>query len=95
MGKGRVFSAEFKGRVALEAIRGEMTLAEIASKYKVHATQVTGWKKQAMGQISEGFVGRKLGRKRLDDDRTMEGLYAKIGRLEIENDFLKKVLSDN
>ena len=95
MGKGRAFSAEFKARVALEAIRGEMTLAGVASKYKVHATQVTGWKKQAMGQISEGFAGRKSGQKRLDDDSAVEGLYAKIGRLEIENDFLKKVLSAN
>jgi transposase-like protein len=93
MGKGRAFSAEFKGKVALEAIRGELTLAEISSKYKVHATQISGWKKQALGQISEGFSGRKPGRKRLEDDKTVEGLYAKIGRLEIENDFLKKVLS--
>lgn len=47
-----------------------------------------------MGQLIEGFSS-KPGRKRQDDDSTVEGLYAKIGRLEIENDFLKKVLSDS
>lgn len=95
MSKGRVFGAEFKSKVALEAIRGELTIAEIASKYKVHPTQVSGWKKQAMGQVTDAFSGKKAGRKKLDDDSTVEGLYAKIGRLEIENDFLKKVLSDS
>jgi len=48
-----------------------------------------------MGQVIEGFSSAKPGRKRQDDDSTVEGLYAKIGRLEIENDFLKKVLSDS
>lgn len=94
MGRGRAFSAEFKSKVAIEAIKGEVTIAELASKYKVHATQIITWKKQAMGQLIEGFSG-KAGRKKQDDDSTVEGLYAKIGRLEIENDFLKKVLSDS
>lgn len=94
MGKGRAFTAEFKSKVALAAIRGEETIAELASKFKVHPTQISAWKKQAMGQLIEGF-SVKLGRKRQDDDSTVEGLYAKIGRLEIENDFLKKVLSDS
>ncbi len=94
MGKGRTFTAEFKSKVALAAIRGDETLAELASKFKVHPTQVSAWKKQAMGQLIESFSG-KPGRKRQDNDSTVEGLYAKIGRLEIENDFLKKVLSDN
>lgn len=95
MAKGRAFSAEFKAKVALAAIRGDETTAELASKYKIHATQISTWKKQAMGQLIDGFSGRKVGRKKLDDDSTVEGLYAKIGRLEIENDFLKKVLSDS
>jgi transposase-like protein len=94
MGKGRAFTAEFKSKVALAAIRGEETIAELASKFKVHPTQISAWKKQAMGQLIEGFSS-KPGRKRQDDDSTVEGLYAKIGRLEIENDFLKKVLSDS
>ena len=95
MGKGRAFKAEFKSKVALAAIRGEETIAEIASRFKVHPTQISAWKKQAMGQVMDGFSSVKPGRKRQDDDSTLEGLYAKIGRLEIENDFLKKVLSDS
>jgi transposase len=95
MGKGRTFGAEFKSKVALEAIRGEQTIAELASKYKVHPTQISAWKKQAMGQVTDAFSGKMVGRKRLDDDSNVEGLYAKIGRLEIECDFLKKVLSDS
>lgn len=94
MGKGRAFSAEFKAKVALEAIRGEETLAVLASRYKVQAPQISAWKKQALVQMTAAFSG-KPGRKKLEDDKSVEGLYAKIGRLEIENDFLKKVLSDN
>jgi transposase len=92
MGKGRIFSAEFKAKVALEALRGEETLAVLASKYKVQVPQISNWKKQALSQITAGFSG-KAGRKKAEEDHSVEGLYAKIGRLEIENDFLKKVLS--
>ncbi len=92
MGAGRTFRPEFKAKVALEAIRGEETLAMLASKYKLQSTQISAWKKQALSQLTEAFSGKKAGRKKLDDDSTVEGLYAKIGRLEIENDFLKKVL---
>lgn len=90
MGKGRAFEAGFKAKVALEGLRGEKTMAQLASQYKVHPTQIAKWKKQAVGGVQESFSG-KAGRKRVDDDSTTEGLYAKIGRLEIENDFLKKV----
>ena len=89
MGKGRGFSAEFKAKVALEAIRGEKTGAELSSHYKVHTTQISQWKKQAIEQMKEAFSG-KSGRKKVMEDNSVEGLYAKIGRLEIENDFLKK-----
>jgi transposase-like protein len=91
MGKGRQFSAEFKAKVAREAIRGEKTVAELASQFKVHPTQISQWKKQALDQIPEAFTG-KAGRKKVVEDDTIEGLYAKIGRLEIENDFLKKTV---
>lgn len=91
MGKTRQFSTEFKAKVALEAIRGNKTIAELASHFKVHPTQVHQWKKQALEQLPDAF-NKKAGRKKAEDDTSVEGLYAKIGRLEIENDFLKQAV---
>jgi transposase-like protein len=94
MGKGRTFSSEFKSKVALEAIRSDKTIAELASQFKVHPTQVSQWKKLALSHIPDAFNG-KLGRKKGIEDESADGLYAKIGRLEIENDFLKKAVYQN
>jgi len=57
MSKQRKFSAEFKVKVALEALSGELTLAELASKYDVHPTQITGWKRQAKEGMVAAFSG--------------------------------------
>jgi transposase len=94
MGKGRTFSSEFKSKVALEAIRSDKTIAELASQFKVHPTQVSQWKKSALSNIPNAFNG-KAGRNKASEDESVEGLYAKIGRLEIENDFLKKAVYQN
>jgi transposase-like protein len=91
MGKGRAFSTEFKAKVALEAIRGQKTGVELASEYKVHPTQIAQWKKHALEQLKASFSS-KPGRKKVVEDKTIEGMYAKIGRLEMENDFLKKTV---
>ena len=58
MGKRRKFSAEFKSRVALEALSGERTLAELASKYDVHPNMITQWKKQAREGLPDIFSGK-------------------------------------
>lgn len=85
----RNFSAAQKSRIALDAIKGEMTIAEIASKYSVHPTQINRWKKQALMQIPEAFDGKQ---QQVEKDHTSElsALYEQIGRLKVENEFLKK-----
>ena len=92
MSKGRTFSAEFKAKVALEAIRGERTISELCSEFKVHSTQISQWKKHALTELGASFSAQKPGRKKVAEDDTLEGLYAKIGRLEMGNDFLKKTV---
>ena len=83
------FDAEFKARVALEAIKGNKSIAEISSEYKVHGTQIASWKRRALIGIKEFFVS---GAKSTEETRgqEMSDLYAQIGKLKVENDFLKK-----
>ena len=92
MSKRRRFSAEFKARVALDALSGEMTLSELASKYKIHPNQVSTWKKQAKELIVAGFSGKVQSRKSQEENDLKE-LHAKIGQLTIENDFLQKAFA--
>ena len=83
------YDSKFKSRVALEALCGELTVAEIAGKYQVHPNQVQQWKKKLMEGSSEIFQSkaeRKESKPYTEDD-----LMKKIGRLEIENDFLRSV----
>lgn len=90
MGRGRTFNAEFKAKVAVEAIKGDKTVAELASEFKIHPSQIATWKKQALAGLTDIFSGK--GQKQAQEsDSKSEELYAKIGKLEIENDFLKKV----
>ena len=87
--KRRVFGASFKAQVALSAVRGEQTTAELASKYGVHASQVTAWKKQLLDQVAELFED---GRAKSRDEASAkeEELYEQIGRLKMEVEWLKK-----
>ena len=83
--KRRRFTAEFKARVALDALSGEHSLSELASKYGVHANQISQWKKQAKDQIVVGFSG-KAKKSQQSDEAHIKELHAKIGQLTIEND---------
>ena len=87
--KRRRFSSQFKAKVALEAIKGQRTLAELASEHEVHANQITAWKKQLLESLPEVF-----GRRRVEDAVAQaaleDRLYQEIGRLKVELDFLKK-----
>lgn len=87
--KKRLHSSEFKAKVAIEAIRGAMTPGEMASKFELHPTQIACWRKQALAAIPDAFAG---GRKRGKDEQEnrQEELFAEIGRLKMELDWLKK-----
>jgi transposase-like protein len=87
--KRRVFGAAFKAKVALAAVRGDKTTAQLAAQFAVHTSQVTAWKKQLLQGAAELFEdGRHKGRD--DALATEQQLYEQIGRLKTEVDWLKK-----
>jgi transposase len=85
----RNHSATFKARVALEALRGEKTVAEIAAHHDVHPNQVTSWKSQLLQNAAAIFGGTAIA----DDGRErIRELHEKIGELTVERDFLEGAL---
>ena len=86
MTKRRRFTADFKARVALEALRGDKTIQEIAAKHKVHPNQVSSWKRQAVEGLGEVF-SNGVDRVRRDHESEVRELHAKIGELTVVNDF--------
>ena len=87
----RRFTAEFKARVALEGLRGDKTVQEIAVHHKVHPNQVSTWKRQAVDGLSTMFSnGAEHGRQ--DREAEIRDLHAKIGELTVERDFLSRGL---
>ena len=89
--KRRRFTAQFKAKVATEALRGERTIQAIAAKYQVHPNQVSGWKRQAQAGLEEVFVGATK-RSQKDHEAIVHDLHAKIGELTVERDFLSRGL---
>jgi len=87
--KRKRFSAEFKSRVAIEAIKEHHTISELASKFGVHPNQISQWKKQLSEKVPEIFSDRRI-KSEQADDRLKARLYEEIGRLKIELDWLKK-----
>jgi putative transposase len=85
----KTYSAEFKARVALAAIKGQHTINEIASTYSVHPNQVTQWKKQAVEAIPDSFSQHRAREARSDEELKAQ-LYQQIGQLKVELDWLKK-----
>jgi transposase-like protein len=88
-GKRRKFSAEFKSRIALEAIKGEKTLAQLATEFEVHPNQITQWKRQLVESLPEVF-GKRRERESQDQEELLQKLYQEIGKLKIERDWLEK-----
>ena len=91
MTKRRRFTADFKARVALEALRGDRTIQEISARHKVHPNQVSTWKRQAVDGLGEVFSNGVDGAVR-DHEAEVSDLHAKIGELTVVNDFLAKGL---
>ena len=83
------YDGSFKARVALEAIRGDRTMAEIAAAYGVHPNQISKWKKQALDELPKIFSGRYEKTEAQGKELT-DQLYQQIGRLKVELDWLKK-----
>jgi transposase len=88
----RKFSAEFKAKVALEAIREQNTVSEIAAKHQLHPNQISQWKKQFLDNSAAAFGSGKEDSD-TDHEAEMSKLYEQIGKLLVANDFLKKKLS--
>ena len=85
----RRFSAEFKAKVALEAIKDHTTVAELATKHELHPTQITAWKREAVAKLAQVFEEKGNGREKSRDGEITK-LHAKIGQLVVERDFLSK-----
>jgi len=85
----RKFTSAFKAKVAVEAIKEDLTIQELALKHQVHPNQISTWKKEFLVNASLVFDSK---RQEIKDDSKEKVLYFKIGELQIEIDFLKKVL---
>lgn len=88
-GKRKRYSAEFKSKVALEAIRGELTIAQLAAKHGVHQTMINAWKKQAVEGMASVLSGKAEAAEAAREGE-IDQLHAKIGQLVVERDFLRR-----
>jgi transposase len=87
----RNHAAAFKAKVALAALKGDRTLAEIAQQFDVHPHQITEWKQQMLERVANVFGGEAASRQPAPPD--IKVLHAKIGQLALENDFLEGALT--
>ena len=90
-GKRTRYSADFKAKVALEALGGELTTAQLAAKHGIHQTMVGDWKRQAMEGLTAAFSGKATAQESAKvAEVEVEKLHAKIGQLVVERDLLAK-----
>ncbi len=87
----RKHSPSFKAKVALEALKGEATIAELASRFEVHPGQIRKWR-NSLAEGAAGIFGDDQTQKKKDDAVLIAQLYQEIGKLKVERDFLENVL---
>ncbi len=92
MTKRKRYSAEFKAKVGLEAIREELTMAKLATKYDIHPIMISGWKRTAIENMAQAFTGQATAEPTISAAE-VEQLQAKIGQLVVERDFLSEASS--
>ncbi len=83
------YSAEFKARLALEVIKQERTLTEIASDHQVHPNLLMQWKRQLLESLPQVFADKRAKEQKFQEEKEAQ-LYQQIGQLKVELDFLKK-----
>jgi transposase len=86
--KRKQHSAEFKARVAMAALSGEKTLAELSSEFGVHPTMISTWKQELMKRANELFTRGNKAAAAEDVQKVIDDLHRKIGQLQVERDFL-------
>jgi transposase len=87
--KRKQYRPEFKAKVALEAVRGEKTISELASQYEVHPTMINNWKRQLLDEAGRLFEkGSEASQTNESQQTQIDELYRQIGKLKVERDFL-------
>jgi transposase-like protein len=90
MKKRKIYPKEFKARVALEALKEAKTISELSSEYEVHSNMISKWKKLLHDNIADIFIRKND--QEPDAQQQIENLYKEIGRIQVENGWLKKKL---
>ncbi len=84
------YSGKFKAKVVVDVIREQDTVSELSSRYQIHRSLLTRWKKEALEGLPSIFSTAKKKKSKDDDQKLIDELYKQIGQLKVENDWLKK-----
>ena len=94
MAMRKKFPDDFKAKVALAALKGDKTIAELAGEFQIHTTQINAWKAVLKERASELFSGSSSAYEAVKEQKdTIEELYKNVGRMQVENNWLKKKLN--